>query len=109
MKWFVSILVIVVLFIPAGCFLDSGDEGYDVSGNVTIDDDDGEPVYGVQIRLGTMVALTNTDGYFKFKDVSYGRYYIEADPYNNTIYDFKPTGYMVTIDEDTKINFIASR
>ncbi len=107
MRWIVSILLFVIVLLPVGCFLDTGDEGYNVSGTVTLEN--GEALYGIQIRLGTMIAVTNTDGYYKFKDISYNKYYIEADPYKNTIYDFKPVGYLVTVSEDKKINFVAYR
>ena len=106
MRWFGCILLVLVL-LPTGCFLDSGDEGYSVSGTVKLEN--GEALYGIQIRLGTMIAVTNTEGYYKFKNISYNKYFIEADPYKNTIYDFKPEGYLVTISEDKKINFTAYR
>ena len=107
MKRLYSMLLIFVVCASAGCFLDTGDEGYDVRGSITFQDD--SPLYGVPVLLGTLTTRTNTDGKYVFKDVSYNSYYIEADPYHNTIYKFEPNGSVITVTEDITINFTAYR
>ncbi len=103
---FATSLVLLILFC-GGCIMNTGGEKYSVSG--TIATKDGVRLNGIYVRLGDTYAITNTKGQYKFTNIQFNNYFIEADPYDYavTLYRFEPTGYRIAVKEDMTVNFTA--
>jgi hypothetical protein len=102
-----SVFLVSVMVLSGGCIFNTGDEGFSVSGTITTKD--GTPLDGIYVSLGQTVVRTNINGYYKFTDVKFNNYFIEADPYENfTIkYRFEPGGHMIAVKADMTVNFTA--
>ena len=106
MKIFVSMLFVIMLSL-AGCVLDSGNEGFTISGTIT--DESGEPLDNITVMLGSHIDITDSNGKYKFKEITANNYAFEADPYEVSIYRFEPEGTMLGVTGDKVINFVGYR
>ena len=110
MRWVFSAFLVFVILFDGGCIFDTGDVNYSVAGWITTED--GTPLEWIYVSLGENTTMTNSKGYYKFTDVGFGSYYIEAyvysiSYYGNQRYRFEPGRHEITIKESKKINFTA--
>ena len=106
MRLFVSLLFAIILS-QAGCILDSGDDGFTISGIIT--NEAGEPLYNITVMLGQRLDVTDTNGKYKFTKITANNYAFEADPYDVSIYRFEPEGTMLGVTENKVIDFVGYR
>ncbi|MHB9029639.1 MAG: hypothetical protein ACYC9O_12800, partial [Candidatus Latescibacterota bacterium] len=80
MRRILTAFLIFLTIICGGCIFNTGDEKYSVSGTITTKDDG--PLNGIYVRLGEMAVRTDSNGFYKFTDIGFNSYFIEADPYD---------------------------
>lgn len=106
MRLFVFMLFAIMLSL-AGCILDSGDDGFTISGTIT--NQAGEPLNNITVMLGQHIDITDSNGKYKFKKITANNYAFEADPYDVSIYRFEPEGTMLGVTGNKVIDFVGYR